>query len=241
MESHNPVLSRRDTFDVAQLEFMYATPQRMTVDDVVVKTGALLGILLVTGAVAWFLELYQLLVPALIVGLVLGLVTTFKREPSPGLSIAYAAVEGIFLGALSRALDTRYPGIAIQAATGTALTFGAVLLAFRSGRLRNTPRFQKVIVTAMMGIFALYMVNLVAAMFGSSLPVINDSTPLGILFSVAVITIAALSFVLDFDQIEKAVAAGAPEKYSWKAAFGLVVGLVWLYIEFLRLLSKLRD
>ena len=242
MQSHNPVLTRPDTYGVGQLEEMYAVEQRMTLDDVVMRTGMLLGVLVTTGAVAWYLELFQLAMPAAIVGLVLALVTTFKKEPSPALSLSYAAVEGIFLGAISRLLNDAYPGIAIQAATGTALTFGAVLLAFKTGRIRNTPRFQKVIVTAMMGIFALYMVNFVGSMFFSaSLPVINDSTPLGILFSVAVITIAALSFVLDFDLIEKAIAAGAPEKFAWKAAFGLVVGLVWLYIEFLRLLSKLRE
>jgi uncharacterized YccA/Bax inhibitor family protein len=244
VRSHNPVLTRRDTFtdsSVATLEEMYATPRRMTAADVVAKTGLLLGVLVVAGAAAWALELYALAFPAAIVGFVLAMVVSFKREPAPGLSIAYAAVEGVFLGAFSRLLDEAYPGIAIQAITGTVLCFGGVLYLYRSGRLRATPRFRKVIVGAMVGILGLYLVNMIAYFFGGSLPVINDSTPLGILFSVAVVTVAALSFVLDFELIEDAERRGAPERFAWKAAFGLVVGLVWLYIELLRLLAKLRD
>ena len=245
MRSHNPVLTRRDTFadpSVATLEQMYTTSRSMTFDDVVGKTALLLGVLAVTAAAAWALELYALMFPAMLVGLVLALVLTFKRETSPGLAVAYAAVEGVFLGAISRVFDEAYPGVAIQAIGGTMICFGGVLMAYRSGRLRATPRFKKIMVIAMGSIFALYMVNLVMSMFGAGgLPVINDSTGLGILFSVAVVTIAALSFVLDFDMIEEAVRAGVPERFAWKAAFGLVVGLVWLYLEMLRLLAKLRD
>lgn len=245
MRSHNPVLTRRDTFtdpSVATLEQMYATERRMTVEDVIGKTVLLLGILVATAAASWALELYALAFPAAIVGLVLAIVVQLKKTPSPGLSIAYAAIEGVFLGAISRLFDEAYPGIAVQAIGGTILCFGGVLWMYKSGRLRATPRFKKVMISAMLGIFALYMVNLLGTlMFKSSLPVINDSTPLGILFSVAVVTIAALSFVLDFDLIEEAERAGVPEKFAWKAAFGLVVGLVWLYIELLRLLAKLRD
>lgn len=245
MRSNNPVLARSgilaDQTSVENLEQMYATSRRMTVDDVVGRTAALLGILFVTAAASWALELYALALPAALIGLVLGLVGTFKREPMPGLYVAYAAVEGIFLGALSRVFDEVYPGIAVQAIGGTMLCFGGVLAAYKTGRLRATPRFKKVLVSAMLGIFALYMVNLVGMLFGASLPVINDSTPLGILFSVAVVTIAALSFVLDFEMIEEAERHGAPERFAWKAAFGLVVGLIWLYIELLRLLAKLRD
>lgn len=245
MRSHNPVLTRPDTFrdpSVATLEEMYAAPRRMTLDDVIGKTALLLGILATTAAAAWMLELYALALPAALVGFGLAIVTTLKKEPSPGLSVAYAAVEGIFLGAISRAFDTRYPGIAVQAVLGTSLCFAGVLAAYRSGRLRATPRFKKVIVSAMIGIFALYLVNMVGSLiFSTSLPVINDSTPLGIGFSVVVVTVAALSFVLDFDMIEDAIAHGAPDKFAWKAAFGLVVGLVWLYLEMLRLLAKLRD
>ena len=244
MQSHNPVLSRRDVFadaSVERLEEMYAAPRRMTVDDVVAKTAIMLAVLVTTAAASWALEMYALAVPAALAGFVLAMILTFKKEPSPGLSIAYAAIEGVFLGAISRLFDELYPGIAVQAIGGTMLCFGGVLWAYKSGRLRATPMFKKVIVSAMIGIFALYAVNIVMVLFGGSLPVINESTPLGILFSVAVVTVAALSFVLDFDLIERAEAQGAPEKFAWKAAFGLVVGLVWLYLEMLRLLAKLRD
>lgn len=241
MRSSNPVLTRRDTFDAARLEEMYATPMPMTLDDVVVRTAGLLGVLGATGAVAWVLELYALAIPALIVGLVLAFVCAFKAQPSPALVVAYAAVEGVFIGALSRVFEDAYPGIVLQAVGGTALCFGGVLVAYKSGRLRATPRFRRVIVSAMIGIFALYTINFVAYLFGGSLPVIRDSTPLGILFSVAVVTVAALSFVLDFELVDEAIRHGAPERFAWKAAFGLVVGLVWLYIEILRLLAKLRD
>ena len=243
MRSHNPVLTRRDTFDtsVGALEEMYAAPRRMTVDDVVLKTGILLGVLMLTAVASWTLELYALAFPAALVGLGLALVVTFKKEPSPGLSIAYAAVEGVFLGAVSRVFEEAYPGIAVQAIGGTVLCFGAVLVAYRTGRLRATPRFRKVMLISMGAIFALYMVNLVVALFGGGLPIINDSGPAGIVFSLVVVTVAALSFVLDFDLIEQAERQGVPERFAWKAAFGLVVGLVWLYIELLRLLAKLRD
>ena len=244
MRSHNPVLTRDDTWrpaDVEMLEQMYAAPQRMTIDDVVVKTGIMLGILTATAAVSWVLELYVLALPAALVGLVLGLVLTFKKTPSPALSIAYAAVEGVFLGALSSVFERAYPGIVLQAVGGTILCFGGVLVLYKTGKLRATPMFRKVIMSAMIGIAALYLVNIIAMPFGGGLPVINDSTPLGILFSVAVVSVAALSFVLDFDLIERAEAQGVPENVSWKVAFGLVAGLIWLYIELLRLLAKLRE
>lgn len=244
MRSHNPVLTRNDTWraaDVELLEQMYAAPQRMTIDDVVVKTGILLGILTATAATSWLLELYALAFPAALVGFALAMFITFKKAVSPGLCIAYAAVEGIFIGAISRVFEEAFPGIVLQAVGGTMLCFGGVLFAYKTGRLRATPRFRKVIISAMIGIGALYLVNLVGMLFGGSLPVINDSTPLGILFSVAVVTVAALSFVLDFELIEEAERHGVPEVVSWKVSFGLVAGLVWLYIEMLRLLAKLRD
>jgi uncharacterized YccA/Bax inhibitor family protein len=116
-----------------------------------------------------------------------------------------------------------------------------VLVLYKTGKLRATPLFTKVIMGAMAGIFALYAVNLVAMLFGGRLPVLNDSTPLGIGISVVIVAVASLSFVLDFAIIEEAERHGVPENVSWKVAFGLVVGLVWLYLELLRLLAKLRD
>lgn len=245
MRSHNPVLTRNDTWrapDVELLEQMYATPQRMTIDDVVMKTGILLGLLVATAAVSWLLELYALAFPAALVGFGIAMVVTFKKSVSPGLCLAYAAVEGVFIGAISSLFEQAYPGIVLQAVGGTILCFGSVLVLYKTGKLRATPMFKKVILSAMLGIFALYAVNLLVVLFSDGrLPVINDSTPLGILFSVAVVAVASFSFVLDFDLIERAEAQGVPENVSWKVAFGLVVGLVWLYLEMLRLLAKLRD
>lgn len=244
MRSSNPVLSRSDAFRVStdELEQMYALPQRMTIDDVVMRTGALLGIIAVTGTIGWVAESPALFLPAMLIALVLGLVAAFQRMPHPALVLAYAGFEGLFLGTISRFFENAYPGIVAQAVLGTGACFAGVLVAYRSGLIKATPRFKKVLLSAMLGIFVLYSINLVMGLFGGGgLPVINDSTGLGIAFSVVVVTIAALSFVLDFELVEEGIRGGAPERFAWKAAFGLVVGLVWLYLELLRLLSKLRD
>jgi uncharacterized YccA/Bax inhibitor family protein len=244
VRSHNPVLTRQDTWrapDAELLEQMYATPQRMTIDDVVVKTGIMLGLLVTTAAATWLLELWPLVFPAFVVAIVCYIVMIFKKKPSPALCLTYAAAEGVVIGAISAIFEQAYPGIVLQAVGGTILCFGSVLVLYKTGKLRATPMFRKVIMSAMVGIVALYAVNLVMMLFGGHMPVINDSTPLGILFSVAVVSVAALSFVLDFDLIERAEAQGVPENVSWTVAFGLVVGLVWLYIEMLKLLAKLRD
>lgn len=263
MQSTNPVLSRRDAFSTSTTSQTgwgdapvwnngpttpggitpgaYAPPTRMTLDSVVQKTGLLLGILLVTGAVTWTLGLEALAFPAVLIGLVLALVITFKRSSNPGLIIAYAAVEGVFIGGISKLFEAQYSGIVLQAAVGTALCFGTVLALYSRGVLRATPRFTKMIIASMVGIFAMYMVNLLLSVFGSSVPGLNSSGPFGVIVSLVIVAVASLSFVLDFDMIERAVAQGAPEKESWRAGFGLVVGLVWLYIEMLRLLSKLRN
>ena len=259
MQSSNPVLSRKDAFAPAgryatfdqgipgtptpgDLSTIYATPARMTLDDVVVKTGIMLGLLVTTGALTWVLGLESLAFPAALVGLGIALFVTFKKSTSPGLILTYAAVEGVFLGGITKFYESQFQGIGLQAVSGTAFCFGATLLAYKSGKLKATPRFTKMIMTAMVGIFAMYMVDILLGVFGnSSVPGLRDSGPIGIGISLVIVAVASLSFVLDFDMIEKAVAAGVPEKESWRAAFGLVVGLVWLYLEMLRLISKLRD
>lgn len=244
MRSSNPVLSRTDAFRVstAELEQMYALPQRMSIDDVVMRTGTLLGIIVLTGTIGWVAESPMLFWPAMLIALVLGLVCAFQRMPHPALVLAYAGFEGLFLGTISRFFEDAYPGIVAQAVLGTGACFAGVLVAYRTGLIKATPRFRKVIISSMIGIAMLYAVNLVMSLFGAGgVPVINESTGLGIAFSVFVVAIAALSFVLDFDLVEEAIAAGAPERFAWKAAFGLAVGLVWLYLELLRLLSKLRS
>ena len=156
--------------------------------------------------------------------------------------LAYAAVQGVAVGGISAAYEGAYRGIVVQAIVGTVAVFGAVAWGYKSGRLRATPRFRKVILFGFVGLFAVLVLNLVAGLFGDgdALGIRGDNLVLSVLFSVAFITFGALTFVLDFDQAERMVAAGVPERESWRIAFGLVVGLVWLYLEVLRLLSYLQ-
>jgi uncharacterized YccA/Bax inhibitor family protein len=248
VESSNPVFGNAPTLkrspSAAQVEEIFRTPQRLTMDDIVVKTSMLLGIVLVTGAVAWVADFGPGLVfGAAIAGFVLALVNIFKRQVSPPLVLAYAACEGVFLGAISHAYNTAYSGIVLQAAVATSAIFGTVLFLFSSGRLRATPRFVKMVTGAFLGLFALLVVNLIVNAFdgsGSGFG-LRSGGGVAILFSIAFIVAGSLTFVLDFDQAQKMVNAGVDERESWRIAFGLVVGLVWLYLEVLRLLSYLRN
>ncbi|HUI62305.1 MAG TPA: Bax inhibitor-1/YccA family protein [Steroidobacteraceae bacterium] len=176
----------------------------------------------------------------LIGGLALGLIISFKATLAPYLAVPYAALEGLAIGGISAVLERRYPGIAIQA---VGLTFGvlAVLLVAYSMRLiRATERFRSIVIGATGAIALVYLVSLVLGFFHVSVPILNDATPLGIIVSLAVCAVAAMNLVLDFDLIESGVAQGAPRYMEWYAAFGLLVTLVWLYMEILRLLSKVR-
>ena len=222
---------------------LYNTPNRLTVDDVMVKTGLLLGLLVTTGAAAWVLNVgFGVVAVAAIVGLVLALVNIFKREVSPPLVLAYAAVQGIAVGGISAAYEGQYRGIVLQAVVGTVAVFGAVAMGYKTGFLKATPKFVKVVTYGFFGLFAVVVLNLLVGLFGTGDPlgIRGGNTGLSVLFSLAFITFGALTFVLDFDQAERMVRAGVPERESWRIAFGLVVGLVWLYLEILRLLSYLQ-
>jgi uncharacterized YccA/Bax inhibitor family protein len=247
MTSSNPVFAQAPTLKTPspqELQDLYDAPQRLTLDDVVNKTGLLLGLLAITGAGAWVLDAGMgVVMLAGLVGFVLAMVNIFKRQVSPGLVIAYAAVEGVFVGGVSKVYETAFSGIVIQAVMGTALCFGGVLMAYKSGRLKATARFAKMVVGGFIGLFGLLIVNLLVDVFDGS----GDGFGLrsggaaAILFSIAFIAVGSLTFVLDFDQAEQMVAAGVPERESWRISFGLVVGLVWLYLEVLRLISYFRD
>ncbi|GLZ35528.1 membrane protein [Lentzea sp. NBRC 105346] len=217
----------------------------MTIDDVVTKTAITLGVVAV-GAVATYLtKAYALAFPAAIVGLVLALIIIFKRTPSPALVISYAVAEGIFLGGISgiigRALDNVVPGNGIavigQAVIGTLGVFGGMLVVYKTGAVRVTPKFTKWIVGAIIGVGVLMLFNLIASFFVSGGIGLRDGGPLAIVFSLVCIGLAAFSFLIDFDAADQAIRAGVPAKYSWQIAFGLTVTLVWLYTEILRLLS----
>jgi uncharacterized YccA/Bax inhibitor family protein len=252
LQSSNPVFGNapalKQTFGApgfptaGQVEDIYRTPQRLTMDDVVMKTGILLGIIVVTGAAAWVGNFPQALVfGAALVGFALALVNIFKRQISPPLVLAYAACEGVFLGGISKLYNDAYNGIALQAAVATAAIFGAVLFAFTSGKLKATPRFTKIVTGAFVGLFALVIVNMLTAWIGGGTGLgLRSGGGIAILFSIAFIIVGSLTFVLDFDQAQRMVAAGVEERESWRISFGLVVGLVWLYLEVLRLLSYLN-
>ncbi|MGH8296626.1 MAG: Bax inhibitor-1/YccA family protein [Steroidobacteraceae bacterium] len=176
----------------------------------------------------------------LVGGFVLALIISFKMTLAPYLAIPYAALEGLAVGGLSAMLEQRYHGIAIQA---VGLTFGvlAVLLfAYRMHWIRATARFRAMVIGATGGIALLYLATLVLGFFHVSVPVLYAASPLGIGISLVIVAVAALNLVLDFDLIERGVAGGAPKYMEWYAAFGLILTLVWLYIEMLRLLSKVR-
>jgi uncharacterized YccA/Bax inhibitor family protein len=174
-------------------------------------------------------------------GFIAAMVTIFKKEWSPITAPVYALLEGLFLGSLSAMLELRFPGIAIES---VALTFGTcfcMLLAYRSGLIRPTQKFTMGIVAATGGIAVVYFASMILGLFHVQIPGIFGSGPIGILFSLAVVIVAALNLILDFNVIEQGAQRGAPKYMEWYSAFGLMVTLVWLYLEIIRLLSKLRD
>jgi uncharacterized YccA/Bax inhibitor family protein len=213
----------------------------MTIDDVVTKTGITLGVLAVTGALTWASGAYALALPAALVGFVLALVITFRQKASPALVLSYAAVEGVFLGGISGLFNDRFSGIVIQAVVGTAGVFGGMLVVYRTGAIRVTPKLTKWIVGALIGVVSLMLVNLIASIFVDGGLGLRDGGPLAIVFSLVCIGIAAFSFLLDFDAADQAIRAGVPARFAWYIAFGLTVTLVWLYLEILRLLSYFRE
>ena len=221
----------------------------MTINGTIHKTGILLLCVLATALWTWS-QFFTTRDPAVVGpyilvgafgGLAMALVTTFKKEWSAVTAPIYALLEGLFLGGLSATLELRFPGVAIEA---VALTFGTafcMLLAYRSGLIRATQKFTLGIAAATGGIALVYLVSMVVGFFGVQVPFIYGSGPIGILFSLAVVVIAALNLILDFSVIEQGVASGAPRYMEWFAAFGLMVTLIWLYLEMIRLLAKLRD
>ncbi|BCJ58525.1 Bax inhibitor-1/YccA family protein [Micromonospora endophytica] len=212
----------------------------MSIDDVVVKTVTLLAILGVSAAAAWMLVPDALLgvawIGAAVVGLVLGLIISFSRMANPALVVAYAVVEGVLVGAVSKFYESLFDGIVLQAVTATFGVFFVMAMLYRARVIRATPAFTKGLIAVMAGLFAVMLINLVLAMFGVNTG-LRDGSPLAIGFSLVCIVVAALSFVLSFKEVEDGVRMGLPQRYSWVAAFGILVSLIWLYIELLRLLS----
>lgn len=240
--------------EASTLEQMYGAPsattrdtRRLTYDDVIVKTGGLLALLVVVAAATWNLAPGIWPIGA-IAGLVLGLVNAFKREPSPALITLYTVAQGVFLGGISLAfqnMTTDVTGnvqpIVMQAIIATFATFGAALFLFKSGRVRVTPKFTRWLLIAMVGYLAYSLVNVVMMFFVAS----DGFGPLrngwvGVLAGLFAVGLAAASLIMDFDAIKRGVEQGVPNKFAWSAAFGLIVTLVWLYLEILRILAILQ-
>ena len=217
----------------------------MSVDDVVVKTITLIGLTVLSAAITWTVvpltALYPTWIAAMLVGLVLGLIISFAGITNPVIILGYAVVEGVFLGAVSKAFETRWDGIVPQAVIATLGVFGLMALLYKSRIIRATPKFMKVVIGIAAGLGVLMLVNLVWFFVSGDASPLRNGSPLAIGFSLVCIVVAALMFVVSFKQIEDGVAAGLPRRFGWLGAFGLLVELVWMYLEFLRLLSYFAD
>ncbi len=240
--SGNPALTSK-TF---QGLYAGADETAMTINGTVNKTAMMLLILVVAAAWTWGLAgsgatLFPILLWVGVGGgFVVALVTVFKKEWAPFTAPIYAALEGLAIGGISAIFEKAYPGIVIQAVLLTFGTLFALLMAYKSGLIRATENFKLGVVAATGGIALIYLATIVLGFFGIQIPYIHSSGPIGIGFSVLVVIIAALNLVMDFDFIEEGAKSGAPKYMEWYGAFGLMVTLIWLYLEILRLLAKSR-
>ena len=219
---------------------------RMTYQDTIVKIIVSFGVLLVGAAIGWAVPV--LAIPAAIAGLVLALVNTFKKQPSRALILIYAAVEGVFVGGISNFFNAQWDGIVPQAVFGTLGVVAVTLALFASGKVRASKRATKVFLVAIVGYAAFSLVNVVlmltgvtSGMFGLRSIEIIPGVPLGAILGIFVVLLASYSLVLDFDSIKTGVERGAPSIFGWQAAFGIMVTVVWLYVEILRLIAIFRD
>ena len=253
IKTSNPALGQNTFSDVARSQYggnLVDASARMTLSGTVNKTGILLLCAVATAAWTWYVFMQAnnnsaFAVGAIMLGgiggFVFAMVTVFKKTWSPVTAPIYALLEGLALGGMSALFELKYPGIAMQA---VALTFGTLfvmLLAYKSGLIKVTQKFRMGVVAATGGIMVLYLIELALGFFGIQFTTINGAGPIGIAVSLFIVAIAALNLVLHFDFVEQGVAAGVPKYMEWYAAFGIMVTLVWLYLEMLRLLSKVRS
>jgi uncharacterized YccA/Bax inhibitor family protein len=217
----------------------------LTMDDVVTKTALTAGVALVTGVLTAISGLFGLVLPAFIVGIVLSFVLIFKPQWAKApLVLLYSAAMGVALGGITGALElsgTQFQGIGLQAVIGTAGVFVGMLVVYKTGAVRVTPKFTKWLMGALIGVTVLAVFNLIFSFFIPGGLGVREPSLIGYLFSIVCIGVAAFSLLLDFDMADRAVRDGAPAKFAWYIAFGLMTTLVWLYIEILRLLSYLRQ
>lgn len=255
LRSGNPALKESTFLDLGSGAVVSRDAGAMTLNGTVNKTGILLLLAVLTAAFAWNQSLtvgadgLPTIAPAvtgymlggLIGGFILALVTIFKKTWAPVTAPLYALVEGFFLGSISAMYELRFDGIVFQAVLLTFGTLFALLMAYRSGLIKATENFKLGVVAATGGIALVYLATIVLGFFNINIPLIHESGLVGIGFSLFVVVIAALNLVLDFDFIENGVEQGAPKYMEWFGGFALMVTLVWLYLEFLRLLSKLNS
>lgn len=269
MAMNNPAFSRNEAFSekrgaatatvsAAQLQAMYnqpsavrGGPDKMSIDDSIMKSAISFVLLLAGAVVGWATaeSMPSVWIGAAFVGFILALVNIFKREPSPALILAYAAVQGVFLGGISYFYEARYPGIVIQAVVATLVVVAVTLALFASGKIRASKRATKVFLIAMVGYLVFSLVNLGIMIFGGaggnpwglrgSFEIFG--LPLGLVLGVLVVIMAAYSLVLDFDFIQRGVNNGADRKYGWSGAFGIMITVIWLYLEILRIFAISRN
>ncbi len=233
--SGNPALGSQ-TFNVSS-----GTSSTMTLEGSVNKTGIGLFLLMLSAYFTWNNTMPGVMVFGAIGGFIVALVTIFKKHWSPITVPIYAILEGLFLGGISQIFEKQFPGIVTQAIILTLGILGALLIAYKSKLIKPTENFKLGISAATGGIFLVYLINFIMGFFGSSIPMIHESGLMGIGFSIFVVIIASLNLVLDFDFIEQGAEQGAPKYMEWYGAFGLMVTLIWLYLEILRLLAKLQS
>jgi uncharacterized YccA/Bax inhibitor family protein len=250
---NNGQAATASTVSAENLEQMYQAPSatsvdtdRMTIEDTINKSAISFALLVVGAVIGWMVP--GLALPAAIVGFVLALVNIFKKKPSPALILSYAGVQGLFVGGISAVFESIYPGIVIQAVIGTLAVVGVNLALFASGKIRASAKATKIFLIAMFGYLAYSLVNVVLmwtgvtnSAFGLSSDVKIFGIPLGVLIGVLVVIMGAYSLVLDFDFIQRGVKNRAPRIYGWSGAFGIMVTVIWLYLEILRLLAIARN
>jgi uncharacterized YccA/Bax inhibitor family protein len=260
MESRNPIFNRSKEFNrggyatfnnappAGDLEDMYRAPSatpvqtgRMTLDDVVMRTASLFGVLLLTAAPTYFIwkPSFAVVLIMMFVAMAIGFAVSLGRTVRPPLMFVYAAIEGVFVGGISAFYAGRWAGIVPQAVFGTLAAFGAMLVLYKTGVIRNSPKFTKILLIAGAGYLLFSLVNLAVSLFANA-SIYSGNPVIAFVVSAFGVGLASLFLVLDFDFIEQGLRNGLPQQYAWVAAFGLMTTLVWLYLEILRLISILR-
>lgn len=217
-----------------------ATERALTLDDVVVRTAIALAVLVAAATVAWYAD-SPILYWAFLPGLILGLVIAFKQITNPVAILSYAALQGLALGSISLWFESLYPGIVVQAVVGTFVVFAGALIFYRVKRFRMTPQKQKILMLSLFGVLGMMVFNIIFSLVTGEPSALRDGGVVAIAFSLLIIGVAAFTLLADFDMIETGIEQGVPSRFGWYAVFGLLVTLVWLYLEILRLISYFRE